>query len=93
MNALNSKSQTESSGPRSGPCAGFGFTEVLAGMASPCLLPQFSDLLITDSCDSISEEEERCELSATYRSRRKIKMALIDQRSKRVIAVLNSCGS
>jgi len=28
----------------------------------------------------MSEEEERCELSATYRIRRKIKMALIDQR-------------
>ena len=57
-------------------------------MASPCLLPrsQFSDLLITDCCDSMSEEEERCELSATYHSRRKIKMALIDQRSKRVMA-------
>jgi hypothetical protein len=57
-------------------------------MASPCLLPrsQFSDLLITDGCDSMSGEEERCELSATQRSRRKIKMALIDQRSKRAIA-------
>ena len=56
-------------------------------MASSCLLPrsQFSDLLITDCCDSMSEEE-RCELSATYRSRQKIKMALIDQQSKRVSA-------
>jgi hypothetical protein len=55
-------------------------------MASSCLLPrlQFSDLLITDCCDSVSEEEERCELSATYRIRQKIKMALIDQQSKRV---------
>jgi hypothetical protein len=31
-------------------------------------------------------EEERCELSATYRIRQKIKMALIDQQSKRAKA-------
>src|SRR5437660_11723882 len=63
-------------------------------MASSCLLPrsQFPDLLITDCCDSMSEEEERCELSATYRSRRKIKMALIDQQSKRVKAFHEKAG-
>ncbi len=73
MNARNSKSQTESSVTSVRAVRWFGFTEVLAGMASPCLLPrsQISDLLITDSCDSLSEEEERCELSATDRSRRK----------------------
>jgi hypothetical protein len=34
----------------------------------------------------MSEEEEYCELSVTYRSWRKIKMALLDQRSKRAKA-------
>ena len=59
-------------------------------MASSCLSPrsQFSDLLITDCCDSVSEEEERCELSATYRIRQKIKMALINQQSKRLFSTV-----
>jgi hypothetical protein len=89
MNALNNKSQTELS-----------VTSVRGralDLGSRKLWLEWRPLLFAtvaifgfvdyDCCDSMSEEEERSELSATYLSRRKIKVALIDQRSKRLIAV------
>jgi hypothetical protein len=87
MNALNNNSQTESSVTSVRAVrwiwvhGGFGWNGVLLLVATVAIFG-FVDYRLLRSMS----EEERCELSATYRIRQKIKMALIDQQSKRVKA-------
>jgi hypothetical protein len=62
MNALNNKSQTESSLTSvRGGALDLGSRKFWLEWRPLACLPrsQFSDLLITDCCDSMSEEEER----------------------------------